>query len=164
MAGDAPTTPMFDWEAEARQNAERLADAEMYARHEEWLRTSWGGWAVRLMRNLADNSFTHAVMDAINSEENDMTSLAVKNGARLAVIVGMILFTLAVGKLLSFLVGTDIVIEQEVIVEEEVRRGDLDDDASVDEKVVHEEEANKGAGAAAAQTVTRRSARTKKDK
>lgn len=164
--------PLFDWEAAARAHADAQADAEMYAAHEEWLQTSWGGWAVRTVRAFADNSFFHAIADSLNNQQDgkDATAILVTNGARLAVILAMILMTVAIGRIVQMIVGQDIVVEQEVIVEEEVRRSELDDEddandgesTAVEEEVVYEEATD---GAEAAKVLTRRGARErKKDK
>ena len=123
---------MFDWDGAARAHAaaqERAWDEQMYANHEEWLQNSWGGWAVQSIRGFAGKPFFQAIVDSLNNPSGDQTatSIIVTNGARLAVILAMILMTLSVGYVLQMIVGQDIVVEQEVIVEEEIREGDGDD-------------------------------------
>ena len=161
---------MFDWDAAARAREaarDAQADAEMYAAHEEWLQTSWGGWAVRTLRSLADNSFFHAIADSLRNEDDgkDATAILITNGARLAVILAMILMALAIGKLLQMIIGEDIVVEQEVIVEEEVHRSELGgtygDGESIEDEVVHEEETD-GADAVLSVSSARRGARERK--
>lgn len=161
MAGADEEAPMFDWDGAARAHAaaqERAWDEQMYANHEEWLQNSWGGWAVRTIRGFADNSFFRAIADSLNGQDGEQTatSMILSNGARLAVILAMILLTLAAGYVMQLIVGQDIVVEQEVIVEEEIREGDKEEDeedAKEDDMGPHEE------------VVTRRGARDrKKDK
>ena len=121
---------MFDWDGAARAHAaaqERAWDEQMYANHEEWLQNSWGGWAVRSIRGFAGNSFFQAIADSLynQSGEQTATSIIVTNGARLAVILAMILMTLSVGYVLQMIVGQDIVVEQEVILKDAGRVRDV---------------------------------------
>jgi hypothetical protein len=133
MAGSSEDAPMFDWDGAARAHAaaqERAFDEQMYANHEEWLQNSWGGWAVRSIRGFSSNSFFQAIADSVSMQDGESTAVSIiaKNGVRLAVILGMILLTLAVGHVMQMIVGQDIVVEQEVIVEEVIREGDNDED------------------------------------
>ena len=167
MAGANDEAPMFDWDGAARAHAaaqERAWDEQMYANHEEWLQNSWGGWAVRSIRGFAGNSFFQAIADSLynQSGEQTATSIIVTNGARLAVILAMILMALAVGYVMQLIVGQDIVVEQEVIVEEEIREGDGDDDGDEsgedDESASNQEQSREGV------TTRRRAKDRKKDK
>jgi len=162
---------MFDWDAAARAHEaarDAQADAEMYAAHDEWLQTSWGGWAVRAIRSFADNSFFRAIADSLQNQDDgkDATAILVTNGARLAVILAMILMTVAVGHIAQMIMGQDIVVEQEVIVEEEVRLSELDgaggdsSSESIEEDEVAHEEITDGADAISAST--RRGAKERK--
>ena len=161
MAGADEEAPMFNWDGAARAHAaaqERAWDEQMYANHEEWLQNSWGGWAVRTIRGFADNSFFRAIADSLNGQDGEQTatSIILSNGARLAVILAMILLTLAAGYVIQLIVGQDIVVEQEVIVEEEIREGDEEED---------EEDAKEDDMGPREEVVTRRGARDrKKDK
>ena len=161
MAGADEEAPVFDWDGAARTHAaaqERAWDEQMYANHEEWLQNSWGGWAVRTIRDFADNSFFRAIADSLNGQDGEQTatSIILSNGARLAVILAMILLTLAAGYVIQLIVGQDIVVEQEVIVEEEIREGDEEED---------EEDAKEDDMGPREEVVTRRGARDrKKDK
>ena len=165
MAGADEEAPVFDWDGAARTHAaaqERAWDEQMYANHEEWLQNSWGGWAVRTIRGFADNSFFRAIADSLNGQDGEQTATSIilsngaRNGARLAVILAMILLTLAAGYVIQLIVGQDIVVEQEVIVEEEIREGDEEED---------EEDAKEDDMGPREEVVTRRGARDrKKDK
>ena len=99
---------MFDWDGAARAHAaaqERAWDEQMYANHEEWLQNSWGGWAVRTIRGFADNSFFRAIADSLNGQDREQTatSIMLSNGARLAIILAMILLTLAAGYVMQLI-------------------------------------------------------------
>lgn len=162
---------LFDWDGAARAHAaaqERAWEEQMYANHEELLQNSWGGWAVRSIRGLAGNSFFQAIADSLynQSGEHTATSIIVTNGARLAVILAMILMTLSVGYVLQMIVGQDIVVEQEVIVEEEIREGDGDssdeDDGNEDES--GEDESTRNQEPREGVTTRRRAKDRKKDK
>ena len=161
---------MFDWDGAARAHAaaqERAWDEQMYANHEEWLQNSWGGWAVRSIRGFAGNSFFQAIADSLYNQSGDhtATSIIVTNGARLAVILAMILMTLSVGYGLQMIVGQDIVVEQEVIVEEEIREGDGDDsDEDENEDEGGEEESKSNEEPREGVATRRRAKDRKKDK
>ena len=137
---------MFDWDGAARAHAaaqERAWDEQMYANHEEWLQNSWGGWAVRTIRGFADNSFFRAIADSLSDQDGEQTATSIiifSNGARLAVILAMILLTLAAGYVVQLIVGQDIVVEQEVIVEEEIREGGEDNGGEEDEEDAEEDD------------------------
>ena len=157
---------MFDWDGAARAHAaaqERAWDEQMYANHEEWLQNSWGGWAVRSIRGFAGKPFFQAIVDSLNNPSGDQTatSIIVTNGARLAVILAMILMTLSVGYVLQMIVGQDIVVEQEVIVEEEIREGDGDDS---NEDGENEDEGGENEEPTTGVTTRRRAKDRKKDK
>ena len=158
---------MFDWDGAARAHAaaqERAWDEQMYANHEEWLQNSWGGWAVRSIRGFAGKPFFQAIVDSLNNPSGDQTatSIIVTNGARLTVILAMILMTLSVGYVLQMIVGQDIVVEQEVIVEEEIREGDGDD--SDDEDDENEDGGGENEEPKSGVTTRRRAKDRKKDK
>ena len=156
---------MFDWDGAARAHAaaqERAWDEQMYANHEEWLQNSWGGWAVRTIRGFAQNSFFRAIADSLNDQDGEQTAMSIifSNGARLTVILAMILLTLAAGYVMQLIVGQDIVVEQEVIVEEEIREGGEDNGEEEDEEDAEEDDVGPRE-----EVVTRRGARDrKKDK
>ena len=157
---------MFDWDGAARAHAaaqERAWDEQMYSNHEEWLQNSWGGWAVRSIRGFAGKPFFQAIVDSLNNPSGDQTatSIIVTNGARLAVILAMILMTLSVGYVLQMIVGQDIVVEQEVIVEEEIREGDGDDS---NEDGENEDEGGENEEPTTGVTTRRRAKDRKKDK
>uniref|UniRef100_A0A7S0FUY3 Uncharacterized protein n=1 Tax=Minutocellus polymorphus TaxID=265543 RepID=A0A7S0FUY3_9STRA len=161
MVGADEGAPMFDWDGAARAHAaaqERAWDEQMYANHDEWLQNSWGGWAVRTIRGFAGNSFFQAVADSLNDQDGEQTatSIILTNGARLAVILAMILMTLAVGYVMQMIVGQDIVVEQEVIVQEEIRESDKEDDEKDQEDAGEENESPREG------VVTRRGAKDRK--
>ena len=171
MAGANDEAPMFDWDGAARAHAaaqERAWDEQMYANHEEWLQNSWGGWAVRSIRGFAGSSFFQGIFDSLYNQGGDQTatSIIITNGARLAVILAMILMTLSVGSVLQMIVGQDIVVEQEVIVEEEIREGDGDDSDEGDENEDEggEEESTSNEEPKTGGTTRRRAKDRKKDK
>ena len=148
MSGnDGEPPPAFDWEAAARRLGQQNKDADMYARHQEWLDTSWGGWAVQSLRAFASNDFFRSIADALHDDETNATAIAVKNAARLAVMLAVILMVVAISKLLQLLVGGDIVVRQNIIIEEQVRLrdldGEVDGDDDEDDKTEEHEEAKK---------------------
>jgi len=120
--------------AEAREEAKRRKERDqfMFAKHEEWLETTWGGWSVRQLRAAAKRllPFLEAVSDAMNSDYSDAATkdnssaivlhwLLVISLRSLA-IGGFLLAAFAIAQLVNVFFARDItVVEEEVVVEEE---------------------------------------------
>uniref|UniRef100_A0A7S1ZYL5 Uncharacterized protein n=1 Tax=Trieres chinensis TaxID=1514140 RepID=A0A7S1ZYL5_TRICV len=112
----------------AREAAEREADRATREAHQYWLDNSIGGSLVKLSRRVFDNPFVHAVTDSLLDQDqgNSTSSLLLKNAARLAVVLVGIITVLAIGRIFQMMIGTEIVIENEVVVVETVKRSDLE--------------------------------------
>jgi hypothetical protein len=115
-------------EAEATDYRQRLAD------HDEWLHTTWGGWAVRTMRGIAEKMrpFIEAVIEATQDEDTGTTlspmRLLVYVGLRLYVVVMGLLLIYALSRLVQMVVGNgDIVVEEEVVI---VHEHDTEEEAA----------------------------------
>ncbi|KAL3935924.1 MAG: hypothetical protein SGARI_002770 [Bacillariaceae sp.] len=126
----------FDGFVQQKQHddAEAAAHRQHLADHEEWLQTSWGGWAVRTIRNLAEHvrPFAEAVVEATQDEDTGTTlsptKLLLYVGLRLYVVIMGLLLIFALSRLVQMIVGNgDIYMEEEVVI---VHEHDTEEEAA----------------------------------
>lgn len=113
--------------ASAESAAQRQADEEMYAAHERWRQTTWQGKIVTFIQAIGNHfkPFFLAVSDALQ-EENSKRALG--HFVRFVMVVMGILALYAIANLIQTVIGKEIVIEQEVVIIEEVRQSDIDEE------------------------------------
>ena len=111
----------------AQKQAAENDYAEMISAHQQWLDKSWGGLFVRTTRKVSENKFIIALTDSLRDQENGASapSRLLTNIARLLVVVMGVIAVFVIGKISQYVIGGDIVLEQEVLVIEEVRRSEL---------------------------------------
>lgn len=107
--------------------AREQADEAMYSAHELWKETTWQGKIVSMVQAVGEHfrPFFLAVADALQEETS---SRAIGHVVRLIIVVVGVLALYVVANLIQTVIGKEIIIEQEIIIIEEVRQSDLDDE------------------------------------
>jgi hypothetical protein len=113
---------------EAKRQGERLTD--MYAAHEEWRQTTWGGWAVRMVQGVGNHfrPFFEALSDLLSDRKaNNPLGILLFLLIRAAMVAGCITAVYLVAALFSALLHKELIIE-EVIEVYESEEEDEDDE------------------------------------
>ena len=129
----ATTGPEDDFQGYMENLGEMQKEAEKHAAmmeaHERWRQTTWGGWAVRQLQALGNHfaPFFEAVADMFGADENSPKHIILIIILRAVIISGYLVAAFAIARIINFILGREIVIEEEVIVEDD---GDEDECAS----------------------------------
>lgn len=110
-------------EARARQQA----DEAMYSAHEKWMETSWLGKIVGLVHSIANHfrPFFLAIADALQEESS---ARALAHFMRLLIVIVGVVSLYVISNLIQTIIGKEIIIEEEVVIIEQVRQSDLDNE------------------------------------
>lgn len=113
--------------AVAAEEAQQQADEAMYAAHELWKETTWQGKAVGLLQAFGRHfqPFFLAVSEAIKEEK---AARILGHFVRLVVVIMGVVALYVIAHLIQMVIGKEIVIEQEIVIIEEVRQSDLDNE------------------------------------
>lgn len=108
--------------------AERIKDDRMLNDHEEWLHTSLLGRLTHTVLTYAKQSdLFNAVADSLEDQESGVSP----NSRLLTVFMTMsivafgVIGVYAIGRLIQMIIGKEIVVEQKVIIETQVKWSDL---------------------------------------
>jgi len=114
-------------EARAAEEAQQQADEEMYAAHQIWKETTWQGKIVSLLQAFGNHfqPFFLAVSDALKEEK---AARMIGHLIRLVIVIVGVLTLYIIASLIQTMIGKEIVIEQEIVIIEEVRQSDLDNE------------------------------------
>jgi len=107
-----------------KSESDRAAEEKMMHEHEEWLQTTWGGWAVRTLIYVGKNPFMYAVLDSIHNrnEANTVGAILFKNAVRLCIILAVILIVYSLGKIMQMIIGEEIIVEEHVILIDDTKK------------------------------------------
>lgn len=123
---DHETNPFETYDADMNQAAQRAAqDEQMYAAHEEWLKTTWQGRIVGWIQALGLHfkPFFLAVSEAIQEEQS---ARILGHVLRVIIVLVGIVSLYVIANIIQSIIGKEIVIEEEVVIIEEVKQSDLD--------------------------------------
>ena len=122
---------------EQRRQAEEQYRERLHA-HEIWRQTTWGGWATRQLQAVGNHfaPFFEALSDAIAAEGDSAGSMALLILIRILMIGSCISIVYGFSRILSLIVGTEIVVEEVIVVED-------DDDEEDDDAAAASSEAKK---------------------
>uniref|UniRef100_A0A7S2RDJ7 Uncharacterized protein n=1 Tax=Eucampia antarctica TaxID=49252 RepID=A0A7S2RDJ7_9STRA len=92
-----------------------------------WRETTIPGRMVSFVRFLVDNEFVHSVIESLRDKPGgESVSLRVlKMFAKLSIVLMMMASIHAFANVIQTLIGKELVVEQEVIIEHEVKRSEL---------------------------------------
>jgi hypothetical protein len=114
--------PEDDFQGYMENIRKRELDAQefdaMMERHEEWRQNTWGGYAVRQLQALGHHfaPFFEALGDVMRADKNSPANVMLVVLLRGMVIMAYILFGYALIRLITRIVGREIVFEEEIIV------------------------------------------------
>jgi CBS domain-containing protein len=98
-------------------------NSEIILHRQVWRQTTWGGWAVRILQDLARRikPFIDSVIEAMKDEDTGFSlspvKLLVYVGLRVYVVVVALLSIYALSRVFQMLIGSgDIVMEEEVVI------------------------------------------------
>ncbi len=128
---------------------DKIEQASTWDEHTKWQHTTILGRLTLALMKLGNNSFIHAIIDALQDDSKDSVQRYLPVFANLAVLVVGVIAAFAIGRILQIFLGKEIVINQEIIIEEQVQLSDL---MNAKDGAQNEEKKN------------RRNARTKKTK
>lgn len=100
------------------QEVEHARMQAMYADHELWRQTTWGGWAVRQIEGVGRHlaPFFETLIEAMEAEENTPGRLLISILIKSLMLAGLIVAMYAVARVLNMFLGREIVIEEEVVI------------------------------------------------
>jgi hypothetical protein len=114
--------PEDDFQGYMENIQKRELDAQefdaMMERHEEWRQNTWGGYAVRQLQALGHHfaPFFDALGDIMRADKNSPSNVMLVVLIRGMVIMAYILFGYALIRIITRIVGREIVFEEEIIV------------------------------------------------
>lgn len=107
--------------------ADKIKEDKMFREHEEWVHTTFFGRLTHTVLNWAKQSdFFGAIADAL-SNQHDVSpySRTLSICLTLSIVVVGIVALYAFGRIFQVFIGEEIVIEQKVIIETQVKLSDL---------------------------------------
>ena len=106
---------------------QKAEEKTMAGSHTEWQQTTILGRLTLFLLKLGNNSFIHAIADALKDQEGGDSKEArmIQLVANLGSLLIGIFALYAVGRIIQVFIGKEIVINQEVIIEEEIKLSDL---------------------------------------
>lgn len=106
---------------------QKAEEKTMHGSHTEWQQTTILGRLTLFLLKLGNNSFIHAIADALKDQEGGDSKEArmIQLVANLGSLLIGIFALYAIGRIIQVFIGKEIVINQEVIIEEEIKMSDL---------------------------------------
>lgn len=107
--------------------AEKIQENKMFRDHEEWVHTTFFGKLTHKVLNWAKQSdFFGAVADALSDQSSESTygrTLSICLTMSIVVVGVVVLY--ALGSIVQTFIGEEIVVEQKVLIETQVKLSDL---------------------------------------
>lgn len=111
---------------------------EMIAQHQDWLDTTWAGFATTKLLSLGSLPFITAISEALQDQEDgkSTSAMVVANFVRIAVVFAVILAVYIIGKIVQIIIGGDIEIIDEVVIIKEVPRSKVGNEKNDTKEVI----------------------------
>ena len=95
--------------------AERdMPDNEILRNHDIWLKTSWSGFLIRKVRNFVQPISEE--LSSLLSDEDSISSALILNLLRIMAILTVAVFVVVVGKIIQRFIGSELYVEQEIVI------------------------------------------------
>lgn len=106
-----------------KQKALEALKLERLQEYEEWLNSTWSGGAVRLVQNLGNAPFIVALRESFADGKDSVMFRITSLLAKISFVVILFLAVRALAAIVQKVIGSEIVMEQVVVVEKSIRSG-----------------------------------------
>lgn len=107
--------------------AEKIKEDKMFREHEEWIHTTfWGRLTQKVLNWAKQSDFFGAIADSL-SNQHDISPYGrtLSICLTMSIVVVGILAIYALGSIVQMIIGKEIVVEQNIVIETQVKLSDL---------------------------------------
>ena len=138
---------MADEHPEFFDYVERMEQEKLFRAHQEWQQNSFIGKLMGSLLSWAENNeFFGAIAKSFSDTDTDASPYARTAGicVTIGIVIVGVVFLYAIGRIIQVLIGKEIVVEQKVYVETQIKLSDLmNEDVKGEEKNVGNDEVNR---------------------
>ena len=124
--------------------AERIQEQKLFGDHEKWQHsTLMGKLTIGVMNWARRSDFINSIINAFTDQEGGSSPNArvLSIGLTMSSVVIGVIATFAIGRIVQMIIGREIVVEQNVVIETQIKLSDLmkDDDGNDDADLTNEQ-------------------------